>query len=192
VSLELPSRKEEEEVNGSRGFIGGGSFCFAPNEDDLEKEAWEGEQDDSIMSQQPVKASDDKEEDYHAHKFDQGKTDYSLIPYEVLVDLYSSDSESLWSSAFRRLCEEISMESLTAIAGVRMVLEYGLEKYGQRDSWKNVPDGRNRYLSAMFRHLIDDKGEPYPDDHVDEESGLLSVNHALCNLCFLIWFDINE
>lgn len=63
------------------------------------------------------------------------------------------------------------------------VLEHGLVKYS-RDNWKQVKDGRNRYLNAAFRHLASISDGEW----LDEESGLPHAAHAVCCLLFLLWF----
>lgn len=66
------------------------------------------------------------------------------------------------------------------IKAVAIIRAYGLEKYGDAESWKTV--GVERYRDAMYRHLLaylkDPKG-------VDEESGLPHIWHLACNAAFL-------
>lgn len=62
-------------------------------------------------------------------------------------------------------------------------LEHGAHKYG-RDNWKIVPDGENRYLDAMFRHLL----AHLCGERIDEESGLPHIWMAATNMLFYIWF----
>lgn len=63
------------------------------------------------------------------------------------------------------------------IAEVRM---YGVQKYGNSGSWKQVEP--ERYRNAAFRHFL-----AYIDDpeSVDMESGILHRKHLACNLAFL-------
>lgn len=54
-------------------------------------------------------------------------------------------------------------------------------KYKDKDNWRKVEP--ERYKDALLRHItayIDD------EDSVDEESGLLHLWHAACNIAFLI------
>lgn len=162
--------------------------CSECNQDNLEEIAYRTELKTIFICDKCI-----AEKNYHKHKFDQGKTDYSLIPYEVVYELYNPDNKSLWTDVFRDFCEQYDIKALTAIDQVRDVLEYGLRKYGKKNSWQQVPDGKERYMSAMFRHLIDNEtGLPYDIDHIDEESGLPSYAHALCNMIFLIWLDLKQ
>jgi hypothetical protein len=72
-----------------------------------------------------------------------------------------------------------------AITEVVKVLEFGKQKYAE-DSWKTVPNGKRRYLKAAFRHFVD-----YLEGKtVDEESGLPTLAHAVCDLLFVLWLDI--
>ena len=71
------------------------------------------------------------------------------------------------------------------IKGVVAVLTYGAQKYA-RDSWQNVPNGKQRYLDAFDRHMNDyNLGRTY-----DPESGLHHLFHAICNLMFVTWFEL--
>ena len=68
-------------------------------------------------------------------------------------------------------------EIITAVARGR---EYGVKKYGDSDSWKDVEP--QRYRDAAFRHFVS-----YINDlsGVDEESGLPHLWHLACNIAFL-------
>lgn len=63
---------------------------------------------------------------------------------------------------------------------VAKVREYGLKKYGERESWKDVEI--QRYRDAAFRHFM-----AYLDDPTgnDVESGLSHLSHLACNIAFL-------
>lgn len=70
-------------------------------------------------------------------------------------------------------------------SGLAKIREYGVKKYGAEDSWKTVPDARKRYTDALLRHIFAWQcGETY-----DKESGLRHIDHALCNLMFLLYFE---
>lgn len=67
---------------------------------------------------------------------------------------------------------------------VTAILTFGAEKYSP-DNWKKVPDAHNRYLSALFRHIV-----AYAEGkEKDAESGRHHLAHAICNCLFLMWFD---
>jgi hypothetical protein len=72
-----------------------------------------------------------------------------------------------------------------AITEVVKVLEFGKQKYA-KDNWQKVTNGKERYLDAAFRHLVD----YLEGKKVDEESGLPTLAHAVCDLLFVLWFDI--
>ena len=76
---------------------------------------------------------------------------------------------------------------LEAYEGCAKVLTFGANKYTPH-GWKSVPDAKNRYYAALIRHLNEQK--LYTDKggeglHIDEESGLPSLDHAQCCLVFL-------
>lgn len=66
------------------------------------------------------------------------------------------------------------------IFDIAKVREYGLKKYGKKESWKDVEI--ERYRDATFRHFM-----AYLDDPqgVDAESGLSHLSHLACNIAFL-------
>jgi hypothetical protein len=67
------------------------------------------------------------------------------------------------------------------------VKTFGAKKYA-KNTWQNLEDFENRYYSAAFRHIIAyRKGEEY-----DKESGLRHLAHALTNIGFLLWKQIQE
>ena len=140
------------------------------NEDKLEEEAWKGEQ----------------EKGYYEAKFDEGKP-FGLIPYQAVREILNEETSNLWAKQFRSTMKEHYVSISAAFYGVNEVLEYGLKKYGKKDSWKFVPDAQQRYCAAYLRHSI-----YLPLNHDDEESGIKSVYHALCNLMFLTWFEEME
>ena len=76
---------------------------------------------------------------------------------------------------------KVSLCPTGIIRAVARVREFGVRKYGDKDNWKQVE--RERYVDALLRHLL-----LYLDDPLalDEESGLPRLEHAACNLAFLL------
>lgn len=78
----------------------------------------------------------------------------------------------------------------SAIADVVKVLSFAVRPKEQGGkgyvphSWRQVPEGRRRYLSAMYRHLAAiERGE-----ELDDESGLPHLAHVATNALFLLEF----
>lgn len=73
------------------------------------------------------------------------------------------------------------------LRGVLSILEFGAIKYAA-DSWKQVPPAK--YEEALMRHLaeINEHGL----QHVDYESGKLSIYHLACDALFLCHFATVE
>ena len=69
------------------------------------------------------------------------------------------------------------------IEGVMAVREYGNAKYHDPDNWKQVEP--ERYHQALLRHILMAWNDPYKRD---PESGLLALEHAACNIAFLLEF----
>jgi len=70
------------------------------------------------------------------------------------------------------------------------ILEYGNTKYPADDgaNWRLVPEAKKRYTSALYRHLT----QWQLGERNDEETGKSHLAHAITNLCFLLWFEIQE
>lgn len=67
-----------------------------------------------------------------------------------------------------------------ALLAISEVGTFGIKKYA-RGSWEKVPNGRQRYEDAMWRHLLKEKTELF-----DLDSGLLHEAHfAWCALARL-------
>lgn len=76
----------------------------------------------------------------------------------------------------------------SAYESLGRVLTYGADKY-QPNSWQTVTNAKERYLSALLRHLVEymkDSGSK------DNESGFLHIEHALCNAMFLNHLEKGE
>lgn len=72
----------------------------------------------------------------------------------------------------------VPTELIRAVARVR---GFGVEKYGERESWRDVEP--SRYRDALYRHLLAYVDDP---DGVDDESGLPHLWHLATNAAFLI------
>ena len=68
------------------------------------------------------------------------------------------------------------------------VMTHGANKYQenpQDPNWIKVEDGWNRYFAALMRHLV----EVRKGNHIDKESGLRHMAHAIFNVMALSHFD---
>lgn len=65
---------------------------------------------------------------------------------------------------------------------VAQVREYGVNKYGKRESWRGV--SVERYFEALLRHVQDIRA--YGVESIDSESGLPHIYHVACNAAFII------
>lgn len=68
-------------------------------------------------------------------------------------------------------------KTLEAVARVR---EYGNKKYHDPENYRTV--SVDRYKDALMRHLLAFLENP---ESKDSESGLLHLDHALCNMFFI-------
>lgn len=75
---------------------------------------------------------------------------------------------------------KLSLVPTQIIRDIAEVREYGNNKYGSPDNWKNVEI--QRYRDALFRHLLAYLDDPFG---VDEESGIEHYKHMACNMAFL-------
>ena len=70
---------------------------------------------------------------------------------------------------------------------VAEVREYGINKYGEKESWREVEI--ERYRDATFRHFLAYLKNP---QGVDEESGLKHIKHLACNIAFLCELEVKN
>ena len=89
----------------------------------------------------------------------------------------SRDNQKIKADKGKPQCRLVPTEIIRCIARVR---EYGLNKYGSAECWRDVEV--ERYQDAMYRHLLAYIEKP---NGVDEESGLPHLWHLACNAAFL-------
>ena len=99
--------------------------------------------------------------DYTA-KSDQGKTDWSLLPWKILEQMAQIMTQAIEPK------------------------EQGGKGYGLA-SWRTVPGGYYRYWSAFMRHAT--RRFVY-GEVIDQESGFHHTAHMLCNIAFIGEIDI--
>ena len=74
----------------------------------------------------------------------------------------------------------ISLVPPQIVFDIAEVREYGNNKYGSSENWREVePD---RYIDALGRHYLAMLEDPYGKD---EESGIEHYKHLACNIAFL-------
>jgi|688.fasta_scaffold1098427_2 hypothetical protein len=74
-----------------------------------------------------------------------------------------------------------------ALDEVVKVLTIGARKYAP-DNWKKVPNARQRYIDAAFRHM----SAYAAGEKLDDETGKSHLAHAMCCLLFLLAFDLDK
>ena len=118
-------------------------------------------------------------------KYTEFTSDTSLAKEKMYKQMHKDfpidDNESSTTAKLDTGKLQISLvptEIIRAIARVRM---YGNEKYHSPSNWTKVE--ARRYKDALMRHILE-----YLDDEnaVDSESGLYALEHAACNIAFLI------
>lgn len=97
--------------------------------------------------------------------------------FELSMMLKSLNKQEVKADAGKAKLTLVPRKMLFDIAAVR---EYGTQKYGDSENWKQVEP--ERYRDAAFRHFM-----AYLDDPqgVDAESGLPHLSHVACNISFL-------
>ena len=98
--------------------------------------------------------------------------------YEWLQQEESKMSDNLKYDDNKPRLDLVPPELIEAVGIVRT---YGVSKYGDSKSWKQVEP--YRYRAALMRHICLYLEEP---DGVDAESGLPHLWHIACNVAFLI------
>lgn len=81
----------------------------------------------------------------------------------------------------------LSLVPMSVLWAVAYVREYGVKKYKDPENWRKVEP--QRYKDALLRHIT-----AYIEDEnsIDDESGLLHLWHAACNIVFLIALRFKE
>lgn len=73
---------------------------------------------------------------------------------------------------------------MEAVEGIVKILTFGAKKYAD-NNWQLVENAPDRYYAALMRHIVSfRKGEL-----TDLESGESHLDHAACNLIFMIWLE---
>lgn len=98
------------------------------------------------------------------------------VPFTEKEDIQEDIQDAVWLGF-----------PLSSLEDMVKVLTHGAVKYA-RDNWQKVPDARNRYFAALFRHNL----SVMNGDMLDPEFGLPHTAHALCNLYFLTWFNMQD
>lgn len=100
-----------------------------------------------------------------------------------------SDETTVTNNEGRKFDNGKPMMSLVppwALEEIAKVMTMGAKKYA-KDNWKLVPDGRQRYIDAMLRHInAFQKGEIN-----DPEMGTHHLAHAACCLMFILDSDVS-
>lgn len=84
------------------------------------------------------------------------------------------------------------------ISEVVKILQHGEQKYTQiledgtkvsgAENWKKVDNLEERYFNAAMRHLLQGRYE----SPTDSDTGKLHYAHAICNLMFLSWNELEK
>ncbi len=97
------------------------------------------------------------------------------------------------ADAGKRRPSLLQMWFAKALRLVQATLEYGAIKY-EPGSWRNVPDGVNRYFEAAERHrqarlLAVQNGFGHTDSF-DKESNLMHISHEVFNLLAIMELEL--
>ena len=107
-------------------------------------------------------------------------TEQELRDMGLIVQSMSEADQEIKADKGKPKLHLVPWEIVNAIAEVR---EYGVRKYGDKESWKSVE--AERYVDALLRHTIAFAKDPAG---LDRESGLPHIAHVACNVAFLCEF----
>jgi hypothetical protein len=82
-----------------------------------------------------------------------------------------------------KLQADLLLDFRDALLAVASISDFGARKY-TRHGWIDVPNGQERYMAALLRHLLQEGNDP--------DSGLPHKWHALWNLLAVVQLDINS
>ena len=78
---------------------------------------------------------------------------------------------------------EFLLDFAPEIMEVAKVWKFGADKYA-KSNWKKVENGKERYMNALMRHLLQSETEP-----VDPESGMSHLVHVVFNALAVLHFE---
>lgn len=117
---------------------------------------------------------------------------FYLERFTVMVDTPVADASSGGPGGMKYDGGKPRMDLLlsgcpNALEQVSQILTFGAQKYAAH-SWQTVPQGEDRYLAALLRHLTaHGKGEVN-----DPESGMSHLAHAACNALFILELEARK
>lgn len=76
---------------------------------------------------------------------------------------------------------KVSLVPIQIIFDIAKILEYGVNKYGEKENWRSV--SIERYHGAFLRHVLACANDL---NAKDKESGLPHLHHAACDLAFIL------
>jgi len=78
-----------------------------------------------------------------------------------------------------------SLIPLDVIQGAADVFTFGANKYSDYGWQQGVLERPDKYISALMRHIT----EYQSGQRIDEDSGMPTMDHILCNCIILGWYD---
>lgn len=121
--------------------------------------------------------------------YDEFEEEYSPCSFRYVGNSQTSVTEPVDANVGRKYDSDKPQYRLIppyALEEVAKNLTYGSKKYDPFN-WKKVPNARDRYLDACFRHV-----EAYrKGEQTDPENGYSHLAAAVVNLMFMLEFDLN-
>lgn len=113
---------------------------------------------------------------------------YDALRYGAMASINSHKPITLKTGVkFDQEKPQWTLVPFKAFDHVVEVLTIGARKYAP-DNWKKVPNARQRYIDAAFRHMSAYAG----GEKLDAETGKNHLAHAVCCLLFLLAFDLDS
>jgi len=111
-------------------------------------------------------------------------------PYTPPVFEFIKQGEQLPGTKYDSDKIQYSLVPPYALEAVAKLLTLNLKKYKERNNWKKVPEAKQRYLDALYRHLeAHRKGEIFDSESLDPTTTHLSA--VIANAMFLLEFELN-
>ena len=101
--------------------------------------------------------------------------------YDIIFSPVQTASEAAQTAKYDEGKPDYTLVPKALISGCERVRRYGVQKYHDPDNWKKVEP--ERYWKALIRHVL---AAWYDYRAVDQESGLLHLEHIVCNAAFLL------
>jgi hypothetical protein len=105
---------------------------------------------------------------------------------KIKIGFLKNKEEGVKNDKDKPLVADFLLDFAPEIMEVARIWEFGAKKYS-KSNWKKVENGKERYMNALVRHILQSESEEF-----DEESGMSHIAHAVFNALAVLHFEMEE